>query len=376
MIDPMKTQMKVCIVTSWFPNKNHPNIAPFVFNFAKNLGNSGVNVSVIIPNTDNGEFITDMKHMIIYRVAKDFPLFSIFRLIKKIKPDIIHVHAPNIFSSNAIIASKFLGIPIIATVHRAEIDKVSSVVHIFRKLILGKFDKIIAVSNFTRALAIKAGVKESNISIIYNSCDETIFSPKDKIVTRQKMNIPNKKIILYVGNLVKIKDVSTLIKACMIVSQKGQDFLLLIIGDGEERKNLESLVISQRLEKNIRFVGWLPQSSLPDYYNSSDIFVLPSLIEGHSVALLESMTLGLPAIASSVGGNLETITDGKNGFLFRSGDPIDLSEKLLKLLTDDDLRVSMSTKSSSTYQEKFSADTQIKNHMEIYHSLMKTELLV
>ena len=114
--------MNVCIITSWFPNRKHPNIAPFVYNFAKNLGKSGVNVSVIAPIEDD-DAVSKQDYITIYRIKpRQFPLFSMLKLLQHIQPDIIHVHAPNWFSSNAIIASKLRKIPVIATVYRGEID--------------------------------------------------------------------------------------------------------------------------------------------------------------------------------------------------------------------------------------------------------------
>ena len=367
---------KVCVVTSWFPTKNRPNLAPFVFNFAKNLGKCGVEVSVIIPNTDNGESITKLEFMTVYRVPKKLSMLSMLGLVKTITPDIIHVHAPNSFSSNAIVVAKLKGIPIVATVHRGEIDRASNVVRVFRKFALARFDKIIAVSVFTRSLALKAGARADYTSVIYNSCDEMIFSPSDKFAARQKLNLSSKKIFLYVGNLIKIKGVYTLIEACKILSSTNKDFLLLVIGDGKERGKLESLVKSYDLDKNVQFLGWLPQNILPHYYNASDFFVLPSVIEGHSVALLEAMASGLPVIASKVGGNMETIVDGENGFLFETGDPRNLAENLLRLLTNDVLRVQMSQNSLSIYGKKFSTKIQMENYLKIYESLVKSKLMI
>jgi glycosyltransferase involved in cell wall biosynthesis len=367
----IKNPIKICVITSWFPSRTHPNLAPFVYNFVKNLGRSGVHVSVIVPNSDHDEKITEYEFMTIYRVAKVFPLFSILELINKLKPDIIHVHAPNFFSSNAIIVAKLKHIPIVATVHRAEIDKVSTLIHVFRKIALSKFNKIIAVSDFTKSLAMKTGISEDNVIVIYNSCDETLFLPGDKLRARQKIQLPlDKKIILYVGNLIKLKGVDVLIKSCKLLDSNTSDFLVLLVGNGEDREEFESLVNSYGLGENIKFLNWLEQKDLPDCYAAADIFVLPSLTEGHSVALLEAMSSRLPVIASMVGGNRETVEDGVNGFLFERGNSEVLAEKLKRMLANGGMCNQMALRSYETYLKKFSVKNQMEKYLKLYHSIL------
>lgn len=363
--------MNICIVSSWVPSKKHPAFAPYVYNFAQNLDKFGINVSLVCPLGKGEESVTKEGAMTIYRVNERFPAIPLLRLIGKIKPDVIHVHAPNFFSCSAIFAAKLRRIPIIATVHRAEIDKLGGPMFFLRKHALARFEKIIAVSDYTKTLALKAGVKENKICVIHNSCDETFFSRMDKVSARIDHNLPiDKKIILFVGNLIEIKGVHTLIESLKSLSQSIPDLLLLIIGQGQERARLESLVVSYHLENNIKFQGWLPQRDLPGLYNAADIFVLPSMAEGHSIALLEAMAVGLPIVASRVGGNLESIEDGTNGFLFESGSADKLAEKLYMIFTDTELRRMMAAESYKKYHDRFSTRNQINSHLKIYQSLI------
>lgn len=372
MNDLSEFKINICIVTSWFPTKNSPSTAPFVYNFAKNLGKFGVRTSVIIPKTKDEESISVSEFMTIYRIARKIPIFSMLRLVNNIRPDVIHVHAPNFFSSNIITIAKLKNIPIIATVHRAEIDTVGNIIHFFRKHTLKQFNKIISVSDFTKSLALKAGVENNKISTIYNSCDESLFSPKDKLLARKKCVLPlDKKIILFVGNLIKIKGVYTLIESCKILHKHNPNFLVILIGKGTERTKLESLVASYKLQNNVKFVEWKQQTTLSDYYNAADIFVLPSMTEGHSVALLEAMASGLPLIASNIGGNKESVVDGINGFLFEVNNAKILAEKLTTLLNDDKVQESMAKNSIDVYFKKFSMRAQMENHLKLYRTLKK-----
>jgi glycosyltransferase involved in cell wall biosynthesis len=366
--------MNICIVTSWFPTNNQPDVAPFVYNFAKNLGRFGVSVSVIAPirqdKRANLPAIVKKDFMTVYYVNTKFPMFSILKLVNRIKPDIIHVHAPNFFSTNAVIVAKLMKIPIVATVHRAEVDAIGMPVSIFRRCILRSFQHIIAVSYFTQSLVLKAGADQNKISVIYNSSDETIFAiSKNKLEARKECNLPiEKKILLFVGNLIRIKGVYTFIESLKILHSMFPDFITIIIGRGEEQEELKLLTNEYGLNDNVKFIGWLPQSALSDYYRAADVFVLPSLTEGHSVALLEAMESGLPIVASNTGGNKESIEDGFNGLLFESGNEKSLAEKLAILLTDYTLQERMSINSSNRYIEKFSTNIQMENHLKVYSS--------
>lgn len=365
------SMLNVCIITSWFPSKKHPNLGPFVYNYAKNLAKSPANVSVITILDDQEDAITRQDSLTIYRIKKELAFFSMFRTIDSISPQIIHIHAPNFFSSNAIIPAKLKKIPIMATVHRAEIDAVGQPMYTFRRFVLRRLQKIIAVSEFTKSLALKAGAKDDRTSVIYNSCDETIFSVADRHMAKQHHNLTtNKKIILFVGNLIKIKGIYILIEAFKVLCSKIPDLLLIIIGKGEEKQALEHLVNKYGLN-NVKFLDWLPQPQLSSFYNAADMFVLPSFVEGHSVALLEAMASGLPIVASNVGGNKESVEDGVNGFLFERGNVKDLLEKMAIILSDQELSKKMSAKSYAIYSERFSMKMQLKNYLKLYSSLIE-----
>jgi glycosyltransferase involved in cell wall biosynthesis len=366
-----KDKLKICVVTSWFPNLNCPTISPFVYKFVQNLGKSGHDVSVIVPKVKGEKNITKTELITIYRVERKLPFFQIYSLVSKIKPDIIHVQAPNFFSVNAIVVGKLKNIPLVATIHRAEIDSVSFPISIFRKYALSKFNKIIAVSQFTKSLAVKAGVQEYKIEVIYNSCDDERFLSKEKNSARNKINLPlDKKIILFVGNLVKVKGVYTLIESCKMLNMLNKNFLVLIIGDGEDREKLQSLTNSYGLTNQIRFLGWQSQEQLPDYYNAADVFVLPSLTEGHSVALLEAMASGLPVILSKTGGNIESIEDNVEGYFFEVNDTKKLADKIVKLITDTKLCEQISLQSRDRYDKKFSTVVQMENHLKLYLTIL------
>jgi len=180
----------------------------------------------------------------------------------------------------------------------------------------------------------------------------------------------DKKIILFVGNLIKRKGVDTLIESIRIVHKQFPNLLVLIVGHGEERDKLELLTNTYGLTHNVKFLGAVQEDALADFYNSADAFILPSTSEGHSVALLEAMASGLSIIASNIDGNKVSVEDGVNGFFFEPSNIKDLAEKLTVMLTDDALREKMSVNSSKMYLEKFTTEVQIQNFLKVYRSLL------
>jgi L-malate glycosyltransferase len=308
----------------------------------------------------------------IYRVNERFPIFSMLRLVGRIKPDVIHVHAPNFFSSNVIPIAKLKSIPIVATVHLGEVDPVGNPLFSFRKYALARFNKIIAVSNYTKSLALNAGVEGNKISVIYNSCDETFFCHgRNKDTIRKKHNIPvDTKLIIFVGQLIKRKGVSYLIDSLKILRNTLDGFLAIIVGQGEELQNLQSMVKEYGLMNHVEFRGNVTRTVLAELYSAADVFVLPSSSEGHSVALVEAMASGLPLVASDIEGSRVSIQDGVNGYLFETGNVEKLARKLALILADSNLQQKMSSNSSKIYLEKFSTKRLIDNYLEIYNSLI------
>lgn len=364
---------KVCIITSWFPSSKLPSKGSFVHQFCKDLVYSGLNVSVITVLAENEVSSTVKENLKIYRVSSKFPLPSMLRIISNESPDLIHVHAPNFFSSFSIIIGKLKGIPVIATVHRAEVDTTSKLMSKFRSIILPRFLLIVAVSEFTKSLAIRAGADKSKIKVIYNSCNDMLFKPRSKSLARTQIHFPgNKKLILFVGNFVEIKGIFVLLES---IKELRKEFVFetLLIGNGEEKEKLETAIRDSNLSEFIKLVDWQTPEKLCYFYNAADVFVLPSYIEGNSIALLEAMSSGLPIVTTNSGGNSECILNNENGFLVPSGDSRILARKIKEILLNEDLAQSFSQKSIEMYANKFSKSKQMEEYLKLYKLILSSE---
>lgn len=142
--------------------------------------------------------------------------------------------------------------------------------------------------------------------------------------------------ILFAGNLIPVKDPTTLLKAAASLSRHTV-IALHILGDGPERELLEHLAADLELSAHTMFHGTLPPSEVPGFLASSDALVLPSLKEGRPNIVLEAMAAGVPVVASDIDGVNELISNNRTGILFPPGNDQSLAEQLERLIRDPDL---------------------------------------
>ncbi len=196
--------------------------------------------------------------------------------------------------------------------------------------ILNRAAYVIANSDSLRDLARKSFPGES-IQVITNGICVNTFYPRD--INGGK----DKEIrVLCVARLIDRKGVEYLLKAMGL--NESSRFILYLAGDGPLTPELRRLARQLGIEMKIEFLGFVYGEALTKRYQEADIFVLPSLSESFSMALLEAMASGLPIVATNVGGIPELITDGENGFLVPPADPDSLSDAIERLATSSDMR--------------------------------------
>jgi len=139
------------------------------------------------------------------------------------------------------------------------------------------------------------------------------------------------KVLAYVGRLIHAKGVQDLLYAFELVKQYIPEASLTIVGDGDYRSELEELA-----DTGVTFLGELPQERVADVLATADVFVHPSYSEGQPSAVAEASAVGLPVIATDVGGTRELVEDGVTGYLVKPRDARMLASRILYLLTDTD----------------------------------------
>lgn len=153
---------------------------------------------------------------------------------------------------------------------------------------------------------------------------------------RVKLGLKSSEFVIgTIGRLTPVKGTEYLIRAVAEIIKRREEVRFLVVGDGPLRIELEALVRSMGLEKEVIFLGW--RDDTVDIINALDLFVLPSLHEGMPTVLIEAMTLGIPIVASAIGGIPELIRDGWNGLLVDARNPSALAGQCLSMITDASL---------------------------------------
>lgn len=194
-----------------------------------------------------------------------------------------------------------------------------------------------------------------------NGVDVNFFKPHHSVILRRKSTKDLKKpIILSVGRLEKQKNFENLIFA-----MKGLNAKLLIVGRGSLKEKLKNL--AEKNNVNLKIIEKVPHTKMPRIYNQADIFVLPSFAEGSPKVLLEAMACGIACIASSVQGTKEIIVDSYNG-LANSTQPIDMRDRLERLIINVSLRKKLGQNARKTIIDDFNLNILIKKEINILKS--------
>lgn len=208
-----------------------------------------------------------------------------------------------------------------------------------------------AVKTFYQA---HLGVNSEKITVIPNGIDTSLFSLKEEPVhLLESLQLPpSGKIIICVANFHPNKGHSYLLQAFDAVVRSAPDTHLLLVGDGQERKNLEKEASALASKNHIHFLG--QRTDIPQLLLLSHIFVLPTLFEGMSNALMEAMAASLAIVTTDIPENRILISHQKNGLLIPPRAIQELSQNLEQLLNDVDLRKKLGAQARATIDENFS----------------------
>ena len=227
------------------------------------------------------------------------------------------------------------------------------------KIIWLKSRAVIANSQSLKKLALKTSPNQK-ILIIPNGVDTNFFKPISKI---KKNNI-----ILFVGRLIKRKGLIYLIKAFSALNKKyKKNYQLWFVGKGPEKEKLFFFAKKSNIISQVKFLGIKTKEELVSIYNQAKIFILPSLNEGMSNALLEAMACGLPIITTRTG-DAEKLVSHKNGLIIKKKDVYDIEISLTKLCFQSDILTKMA-KDARKKALKLSWKKSTKKYIQIYTKL-------
>ena len=209
-------------------------------------------------------------------------------------------------------------------------------------------------------------VAPEKIRVVYNGVDFERFARARP--EREKL-LPNvgkrSKLIAVLANMYsRVKGHACLISAARIVYENEPDAIFLLIGDGPERARLETQVRDAGLDNNVLFVG--RRTNVPEWLACCDLSVLPSETEGFPNALLESMSAGLPVVATAVGGSKEIIKSEVNGLLVPPGNSEALAQAILRVMRNPPLAKNLACAGQNDMRKHFGFDRVIAELYRLY----------
>jgi glycosyltransferase involved in cell wall biosynthesis len=292
---------------------------------------------------------------------------------------IVHAHGhPYLSSLLAGKLAKQYGKPFVLTQHNTFIDynNIFDQVERINDLTVGKYtlreaDKVIAISNATKNYVLSLGAKPSKIQVIHNGVDLQRFKPQPEIKQgmRKKLGIPkDTKVVLTVRRLVYKNGIDTLIDSANLAIKKNKKIVFLAVGKGPDMSSMQQQIKELGLEGNFKLAGFVPDEELHLYYNTADLFVLPSKSgEGLPLVAQESMACGLPVIATNVGGISEILVKGY-GKLVPANNPEALAEAILEFaeINFEEKRGEL----RAIVEENFGWDRNVAQLVEIYEELI------
>ncbi len=347
-------------------------------------------------------------------------IFQLRRLIKKERPDIIHLNSSKagVLGSLAAKLTAYGPKKVIYTAHGWAFNEPGwlrrFIYFLAERLTVSLKDRIICVSDYDRRIAIKRGFPEMKLITIHNGLDFDSLKFLEKEQAREKLSTNHLSLItsakggsasggnhsLVVGtiaNLYPTKGIEYLIEAANVIKTNhsslsssarggslagrqagafGGNLSFLVIGEGPERKKLEKLIKKYDLGANFFLLGHLPDAR--QYLKAFDVFVLPSVKEGFPYAILEAMTAGVPIVASEVGGipemislhlssvNERTTLTEPAFFLSEPKNSQQLAENILYFLNNPEAAVRLAGKAQEVVKISFGLNQMVQKTTQVY----------
>ncbi len=265
-------------------------------------------------------FITPKCGMSFYGVLMFLSVLpAVKRLRKDFDFDLIDAHFVYPDGFAAVLLGKYFHKPVAVSARGSDINVYATfpMIRWMLKYTLNEAKTVIAVSQALKETISNLAIPSDKVFVVPNGVDAKKFYRIPKEAARSELDLPNKRIILSVGNLTENKGFDMLIKAFARLSNEpwGHDLFLIIVGDGTMRPQIESLIYSLRLSDKIMLAGAVPHEKLNLWYNAADLFCLMSEREGWPNVLLEALACGVPVVATAVGGIPEIVCSDDIGML-------------------------------------------------------------
>ena len=352
----------------------------------KHLAQAGVKVDIILPKGQSYEQnITNWRiHNAPFRRGYRWYISNLIfpHLIKKVYDQthfqILRVHSLRFTGPAALWARKWykLPTPIVAHHHHLDGERIESLID---KNVIKASSLVITDSHFAKAQLSNAfGIDTSHVKVIYGGTDSNKFKPTPKNRDLLKAwQLTAGKILFTLGSLEPRKNLSTLLDVFRLVIDKmdkmPNQVTLVIGGSGSELANLKAYAASLGLENHVRFTGFISEADKVAFYNLADIYVTTSSMEGFGLTTAEAMACGKPTVVSDAGSLPEVVLNNKTGFVTSTNAPELFAQKIVTLLTDDNLAHQFGQAVKVYVKQNFNWDMAAQKMLSLYQGLIERQ---
>jgi glycosyltransferase involved in cell wall biosynthesis len=286
---------------------------------------------------------------------------NFFHIFKEKHPDVVHLHNPTP-TVYAAMAARVAGVQsIISTRHSPVAQPRRLIVELKYAIAATCCDWVVGICDATtNNLKNMHSVPARKIVRVYNGADPVSRVAKE--LWPQK----NGFTLVYVGRLEPVKNHALLLNAFRSALQSMPGLRLWMVGDGNDRKALESLAAELGIASQVTF--WGQQLDVAPFFSAADTFIMSSKSEGLPMSLLQSFSMGLPAIVTGVGGMAEVVRLAHAGFTVSATDPAEMAAAILRLAAGDTERKQFSKNAEEAYHSRFTLETMADAYMDLYRN--------
>lgn len=291
---------------------------------------------------------------------------ALARLLRRERPEVFHAHMSSPVACKwGLAAAVAARVPaVLGTVQVGGYEPPGRSAYWQLRALARGVDRYLAVSrDIARELVEELGWPEEKIEVVYNAVDPARLEVEAPPGLRDQLG-GGRPLVLTPARLDAQKGHRFLFEAIAEVPEA----TLVLAGEGPEREPLEALAAQLRIAERVRFLG--PREDVPELLAACDLFALPSLYEGSSLAVLEAMAAGVPVVSSAIGGTDELIEDGESGLLVPPGDAAALAAALRRVLGDGELRLNLAARARERVERDLTRERMAARVTGVYRELV------
>lgn len=296
----------------------------------------------------------------------DFSMaLRLYRLMRRCRPDIVHLHSRIGADVMGGIAARLAGLPVVYS-RRQDNPEPRFAVQLKYRL----HDRVIAISEGIAQVKLAEGLSPDKLRVVRSVVDAAPYqrAPEPQWL-RAEFGLPaDARVIAVVAQLIERKGHLLLIEALPALLERFPTLRVLFFGKGPQEDNLRRAIAARGLQDIVRLAGF--RNDLPRILPSLDLLVHPAYREGLGVSLLQASAAGVPIVACRAGGIPEAVRDGVNGLLVAPGDVQALAAAVARVLGDADLAKRMAQAGRDLIAREFSLDGMVEGNLAIYREVL------